>query len=100
MRNWFAVFRSHGPAWDKTKPMRSQAGWDEHANFMDQLTAEGKIVLGGPFGEKGALLIFDAANEEEIHALLSKDNWSDMGLLETQSVERWTILLQAPENGA
>lgn len=33
--------------------MREQALWAEHAKFMDALTAEGFVVLGGPLGEGG-----------------------------------------------
>lgn len=35
----FAVRRTRGPAWNDSLSMREQAGWDEHADFMDGLAS-------------------------------------------------------------
>ncbi|HEY3252226.1 MAG TPA: YciI family protein [Ignavibacteria bacterium] len=92
----FAVTRTAGKSWDKNKTLRLQKGWDEHAAYMDQLTAEGFIVMGGPLEEPGSsLLIIDADDENEIRGKLNLDNWSKMNLLEIKDVRSWTILLQA-----
>ncbi len=48
---YFAVLRQPGPAWDGSRSMRGQRDWDAHATFMDDLAAEGFIVLGGPLGD-------------------------------------------------
>ena len=37
--------------WDHSRARREQAGWSEHAAFMDALAEEGFVVLGGPIGE-------------------------------------------------
>jgi len=91
------MIRRGGPAWDPVRPLREQDAWDEHAAFMDELAAEGFVVLGGPLGagapEHRVLLIFDADSENTIHARLDADPWTDMGMLETVSVERWDVLL-------
>jgi uncharacterized protein YciI len=98
----FAVMHEHGPAWDGSRTMREQDAWDEHAAFMDQLADEGFIVLGGPLGdERGlmvnrALLIVEAASEEEVRTRLQADPWKPMKLLEIGSVEPWVILLGDP----
>lgn len=92
----FAVTRTRGPAWDPGVPMRSQAGWDAHAEFMDGLAARGVIVLGGPMGEavdEEFLLIFDAGSEEEVEATLARDPWTGTGMLSAGEVKRWMILL-------
>ena len=50
---------------------REQAGWGEHAAFMDALTEDGFIVLGGPAGEgvrEKFLLVVDADGEATIRA--------------------------------
>jgi uncharacterized protein YciI len=74
--------------------MREQAGWDEHARFMDALVDEGFIVLGGPLeGERDVLHIVEAASRETVHERLAEDNWTQNGMLETVSVEGWTVLL-------
>jgi uncharacterized protein YciI len=93
------VNQIRGKAWDASKPIRSQALWDEHAGFMDQLTADGFIVLGGPLGdpEGEAMLVVDAACEETAHAMLAKDPWRLSGHLNVPKIQRWTIFLEAPE---
>lgn len=37
-----------GGPWDWSRDMREQAGWDEHARYMDNLVAEGFVLLAGP----------------------------------------------------
>jgi uncharacterized protein YciI len=96
--SYYAVVRSKGPAWDHGRVRREQEGWDEHAAFMDELAAEGFVVLGGPLGEgdgDDALLIVDAGSEADVHARLSKDPWPDE-MLTTASIRPWTVLLRAP----
>lgn len=96
MRNLFAVVRRRGRAWDSTRPMRSQQQWDEHARFMEDRVADGFVVLGGPVGSSGeVLLAIRADDEEEIRSTLDRDPWNRSGLLEIVSVRPWTILLEA-----
>jgi len=98
MKTRFIVIEKKGPAWDPTKLRRAQAGWDEHAAFMDTLTAEGFVVLGGPLGEgdgDDALLVIDAPDEETIVSTLKDDPWIQSGVLETRTIQRWTIFLEA-----
>jgi uncharacterized protein YciI len=74
--------------------MREQDGWDEHARFMDDLVADGFILLGGPLdGGREVLHVVAAAGEAEIHERLAADPWTPNGMLTTTSVERWTVLL-------
>src|SRR5947208_2016831 len=39
-----------GPTWT-SGGVRDQPGWDEHAEFIDALVAEGTFVMGGPFAD-------------------------------------------------
>ncbi len=102
MPDYYLVKRSRGPAWDHSKGRREQAGWDEHAAFMDALAADGFVVLGGPVGEgdgEDVLLVVDAAGEAEIHARLAGDPWPE-GVLFTSSVEPWSVWLRSPSSRA
>jgi uncharacterized protein YciI len=91
---YFAVRRARGPAWDPSRSLREQVLWQEHADFMDALAAEGFVVLGGPIGGDGeVLLVIASSGPEEARARLDADPWSQAGLLEIARVERWTILL-------
>jgi uncharacterized protein YciI len=96
--SYHAVIREPGPAWDADRSMREQAGWDEHAAFMDALAAEGFVVLGGPLGDaRGhALHIVDAADEQEVRRRFAEDPWSDH-MLRIARIDLWTILLEAPD---
>jgi uncharacterized protein YciI len=96
MKRLFVVTRTRGKAWDAAKPMRSQAQWAEHATFMDELATNRFVILGGPLDDGDeTLLIVDAANEAEIRSTLARDPWSKSGVLELQSIQLWTVLLQA-----
>ena len=76
--------------------MRKQAHWTERAQFMDNLTASGFVVLGKPVGAgDNIILVVDATNEDEIRRQLAGDPWTYLGLLEVKAIQPWTILLQA-----
>ncbi len=93
---YYAVVRERGANWDDALPMRQQAQWEAHAAFMDALTDEGFIVLGGPLGdgERTFLIIFAADSEQAIVDRLADDPWTPPGLLRVASVQRWQILLE------
>lgn len=74
MTRYFAARRVRGPAWNRSGPMRQQALWDAHAQFMNALAAEGVVVvLGGPIGGGGEeiLLVIDAPASPRIHEPMS-----------------------------
>lgn len=100
MGDYFLVERGKGPAWDHARGRREQEGWDGHAAFMDGLTEEGFIVLGGPIGAgdgENTLLVIDAEDEDEaaVRARLAEDPWPEE-LLTIESVRPWTVWLRAP----
>jgi hypothetical protein len=96
--HYFVVKVARGPAWDESKRRREQAGWVEHAAFMDALAEDGFVVLGGPLGEvdgEYTLLVVDAESEALIRARLAGDPWLG-SILTIASVEPWTVWLRAP----
>lgn len=97
MADYFLVEHARGPAWDYSRGRREQAGWEEHAAFMDALTEEGVIVLGGPVGEGDGditLLVVDVESEAVIRARLADDPWAG-SLLTIKSVQPWSVWLRA-----
>jgi uncharacterized protein YciI len=95
--DYYLVENATGPDWDPAKGRREQAGWDEHAAFMDGLVEEGVIVLGGPTGEgetDNTLLVTDVASEEEIRSRLADDPWAGT-ILTIASVRPWSVWLRA-----
>lgn len=90
----YVVRRRRGGPWDWSRSMREQAGWDEHASFMDGLVDDGFILLGGPLeGDREVLHIVEAQSEDAISERLAADPWTASGMLGTTRIERWTILL-------
>lgn len=95
--DYFLVEHLHGPAWDQRRARREQAGWDEHAAFMDELVDEGVVLLGGPLGDidgEKSILICRAKSEAEIRDRLALDPWAQ-SILTIDSVQPWTIWLRA-----
>jgi uncharacterized protein YciI len=95
--DYFLVKLARGPAWDHGRRRRDQEGWDEHAAFMDALTEEGIVILGGPVGEgdgEDVLLVVEVESEEAIRARLADDPWAN-DMLTIESVEPWSVWLRA-----
>jgi uncharacterized protein len=95
--DYYLVKQVRGPAWDHSRRRREQDGWDEHAAFMDALTEEGVVILGGPVGEsvdEDVLLVVDVESEAAIRARLADDPWADR-VLTIESVEPWSVWLRA-----
>ena len=98
--SYFAVTRERGPTWDARRLMREQDGWDAHARFMDDLTADGFVVLGGPLGDgTRLLLIINAEGPPEIEARLAEDPWTHTDQLRIAKIEPWEILLERSTDG-
>ena len=88
----FAVRRSHGPSWEPLS-LHEQAQWLPHAYFIDDLVREGFVLLAGPLGADGALIIVEAADEAAVNARLEADPWTLSGHLITTSVLAWDVLV-------
>ncbi len=94
MKRLFAVIRSRGPAWDNALPMDDQVDWPAHAAFMDALTGEGFVALGGPLeGSHDVLLVIRATSSDEIVERLAVDLWTRNGLLVIKQIWPWRIRL-------
>ncbi|HEX7106591.1 MAG TPA: YciI family protein [Acidothermaceae bacterium] len=90
----FAVTLVHGSAWNRDQGIRQQAGWAEHADFMDGLVTDGFILLGGPIGDGEETLHCVAARDEaEVRQRLAADPWARAGFLEVGAVRPWALWL-------
>jgi uncharacterized protein len=94
----FIVTRGPGPAWDPAKPIRGQAGWEPHADFMDGLSAEGFVAFGGPVDERmKVVLVVDAPDEGTIRSRLAADPWSTAELARIVAIDEWRVWLGGDE---
>jgi uncharacterized protein YciI len=108
----FVVIRTQGPGWDRSRAMREQDYWPDHVVYVNGIVDEGRMVLGGPLGEVDAngvcidptepvgddgtyytLVVLEAEDERELAALVDDDPWSTHGVLETQAIYRWEMLV-------
>ncbi len=96
----YAVRERRGGPWNWALGLREQAGFDDHARFMDGLVDAGFVLLGGPLeGDREVLLIVSAPSEEAIRQRFAPDPWLQDGTLSIVSIERWTILLDGLQQG-
>ena len=96
LKNTFIAISSAGPNHDQSKGTRERPFWDEHAAFIDQLVADGFVLMGGPLvDEGGALLIVNAEDEEQVREKLKNDPWFEHGILKLESIKRWQIFIDA-----
>ena len=90
----FVVRLRRGGPWDWSRDMREQAGWNQHARFMDDLVSGGFMLLGGPLeGDRETLHVVESESEAAIRERLAQDPWAANGMLTPVSIERWTVLL-------
>jgi uncharacterized protein YciI len=91
---FFALTMVSGPNWDAARPRRQQEAWDEHAAFMDELTDDGFVILGGPIGDgEQTMLAIEAADAREVENRLAEDPWAAMGMLRIGTIRPWSIWL-------
>jgi uncharacterized protein YciI len=90
---FLVVLRRSGPEWDPGRPLEEQSDWTAHAAFMDDLVADGFIVLGGPLADEERVAhAVEAESEDAIRATLAGDPWSDSHL-RVDTIDPWTIRL-------
>jgi uncharacterized protein YciI len=93
---YFVVINDQGPSWIDAHPMREQALWKEHADFINALSARGFVLLGGPIGSGDphrAMLIVHSEGLSTVRVQLDSDPWIKAGILRIASIEPWKILV-------
>jgi len=93
----FAVTTAKGPNWRQDEGIRDQRGWEDHARFFDRLVEQGVVVLGGPIEshhrDEVALLVVEAADENELRSTFGADPWATSGVLRVKDVRTWLMWL-------
>jgi len=90
----YVVRVERGGPWDWSLDMREQAGWADHAAFMDGLADDGFARLVGPLeGDRETLWVVVAGSEEEVRARMAQDPWAVNGMLRPTRIELWTVVL-------
>ena len=90
----YLVVYKPGPAWLPGKPMNQQK-LAPHAAYIRKLTAEGKVVAGGPWvGSDGGMAIVRAASAEDARAILAADPAITGGVF-TAELQTWNPLIDS-----
>ena len=92
----YVLISEQGPAWVEGRSMRDQKGWGDHAVFMNALTDDGLVVLGGPIGPghpHRALLVLRATDPGALRSKLAEDPWMRSGVLRMVELVPWELLL-------
>jgi uncharacterized protein len=62
-----------------------------HREYCKQLGAEGKLLVGGPYvDERGAMLIYDVADADELRKVLDADPYTEAGVIAETTIREWT----------
>jgi uncharacterized protein YciI len=70
----FVVIYTPGPAWLAGKPVREQPFYREHGRYMQQVFADKRLIMGGPFlDNQGGLGILDVASVAQADEIVAHD---------------------------
>lgn len=87
----FAVEFRAGPNWDASQPANAQRFFAEHSANLATLRADGRILVGGRYGEVG-LLVLKADSLEQARSLVERDASVKHGVFAAQ-VHPWSTFM-------
>jgi uncharacterized protein YciI len=65
----------------------------EHRVYLNQLVAEGKLLMAGPFAdETGGIIIFEAVDQAEVESMMAADPFTINGVFATTEIKPWTLV--------
>jgi len=61
-----------------------------HREYLATLVDRGKLLVAGPYADQtGAVLVYEAEDEEELRALLAADPYTPAGVVAGTRVHEW-----------
>lgn len=65
----------------------------EHRVYLNQLVAEGKLLMAGPYAdESGGIIIFEAADQAEVESMMANDPFTINGVFATTTIREWLLV--------
>jgi uncharacterized protein YciI len=90
----FAILYEPGPNWIKGEPFSKQ-DLMEHAQYMQKLLDNSKLMLGGPFTDNsGGMAIITVDNSDAAEDVMKNDPAVVKGVF-TAKVRPWYVVFQA-----
>ena len=80
-----------GPRYEQGRSPREQASWDEHAAFIDDLAAHGRIMLAGPFADWTGAMLIVRGEVPDVTATFLRDPFVAAGVFAQPRVRPWLI---------
>ena len=87
-RPLFAIVYRSGPAWKPGVPMKGQ-GLRDHFYYVKALHQRGDIVLAGPMGPDGGLILIHTADQAAAETVMANDPAVKAGIF-TGEARRYT----------
>ncbi|WP_026532069.1 YciI family protein [Arthrobacter sp. H41] len=67
-----------------------------HREWLGTLVEQGRVLASGPFSDgTGALLIFTADTENDLHSLVSQDPFARAGVISAVKTTEWKPVMGA-----
>jgi uncharacterized protein YciI len=64
-----------------------------HREYSKELAARGVLLAGGPYAdERGAMLVYEAADADELQRVLDADPYTEAGVIAETSVREWNAV--------
>ena len=80
-----------GPRYERGRSPREQPFWDEHAAFIDDLAARGRILLAGPFADWTGAMLIVRGEVPEVTAIWATDPFVTEGVFAAPRVRPWLL---------
>lgn len=62
-----------------------------HREYSRELASKGVLLAGGPYADReGAVLVYEAADAEELRGVLDADPYAEAGVIAETTVREWT----------
>ncbi len=75
-------------------PEQRLAARPAHREYLKELLDSGKLVESGPWvDDTGALIIYEAADEAEVRALISADPYNSGEIVASMDVKEWNRVM-------
>lgn len=84
----FVVELVYGPDTDRRLEVRPA-----HREYSRKLAEEGALLAGGPYAdEKGAMIVYAAADRDELQRILDADPYAEAGVIAETTVREWHVV--------